>query len=55
VQTNPTKTNNKPGIIIHGNEEGMCVLIDAPISGNRNMIKKVVVIILKGKYRIIEI
>jgi hypothetical protein len=32
--------NNKPGIIIRDNEKRTCMLIDAAISGDRNVIKK---------------
>jgi hypothetical protein len=32
--------NNKTDIISRGNEKGTCLLIDAAISGDRNMIKK---------------
>ena len=32
--------NNKPDIIIRDNEKGTCMLIDAAISGDRNVIKK---------------
>jgi len=55
VQTDPTKPNNKPDIIIHGNEKGACVLINVAISGDINVIKKVVKMILKRRYVIIEI
>ena len=40
MQTNRTIPNNKLDIIIHDNEEGTCVLIDAAISGNRNVTKE---------------
>jgi hypothetical protein len=40
VQTKRTTPNNKTYIIIHDSEEGMCVLIDVAISGDRNVIKK---------------
>ena len=40
VQTDRTIPNNKPDIIIHGNENGTCMLIDVVISGDRNVIKK---------------
>ena len=40
VQTDRTIPNNKPDIIIRGNERGTCMLIDVPISGDRNVIKK---------------
>jgi hypothetical protein len=40
VQTDRTIPNNKPDIIIRDNEKGTCMLIDAAISGDRNVIKK---------------
>jgi len=40
VQSNRTIPNSKLDILIRDNEEGMCMLIDAAISGDRNMIKK---------------
>jgi hypothetical protein len=40
VTTERTIPDNKPDIIIRDNEEGTCILIDAEISGDRNMIKK---------------
>ena len=40
VQTDRTIPSNKPDIIIRDNEKGTCVLIDVPISGYRNVIKK---------------
>jgi hypothetical protein len=40
VQTDRTIPNSKPGIIIRDNEKGTCVLIDVPIPGDRNVIKK---------------
>jgi len=55
VQTDPTEPNNKPDIIIHANEKRTCVLINVVISGERNVIKKVVEMILKRKYFIIKI
>jgi hypothetical protein len=39
VQTDRTISNNKPHIIIHDNEKGICMLIDAAISRDRNVIK----------------
>jgi hypothetical protein len=39
VQTDRTIPNNKPVIIILDNEKGTCMLIDAAISGDRNVIK----------------
>jgi len=55
VQTDPTKPNNKPDIIIQSNEKRMYVLIIVAILGDRNVIKKVVVMILKLRYIIIKI
>jgi len=40
VKTDRTIPNNKPDIIIRGNEKGTCMLIDVAISGERNVIKK---------------
>jgi len=40
VQTDRTIPNNKPDIIIRDNEKGTCMLIEAAISGDRNVIKK---------------
>jgi len=40
VQTDRTYSSNKPDIIIRDNEKGTCMLIDAAISGDRNVIKK---------------
>ena len=40
VQTDITIPNNKPDIIIRDNEAETCMLIDAAISGDRNVIKK---------------
>ena len=39
VQTDRTIPNNKPDIIIRDNEKRTCMLIDAAISGDRNVIK----------------
>jgi len=39
VQTDRNIPNNKPDIIIRDNEKGTCMLIDAAISGDRNVIK----------------
>jgi hypothetical protein len=50
VRTDRTNPNNKPDIIIRGNEKGTCVLIDVEISGDRNVIKKEAEKILKYKY-----
>jgi hypothetical protein len=55
VQTNRTTPNNKPDIIIQDNEKGTCILIDVPISDDRNVIKKVAEKILKYKDFKIEI
>ena len=55
MQTDPTNYNNKLEIIINGNEKGTCVLINVAISGDINVIKKVVGMILKRIYFIIEI
>jgi len=49
VQTDRTIRNNKPDIIIRDNEKGTCMLIDAAISGDRNVIKKEPEKILKYK------
>jgi hypothetical protein len=49
VQTNRTIPNNKPDIIIRGNEKKTCMLIDVAISGDRNVIKKEAEKILKYK------
>jgi hypothetical protein len=55
VQTDRTIPNNKPDIIIRDNEKGTCMLIDAAISGDRNVIKKEAEKILKYKDLTIEI
>jgi hypothetical protein len=49
VQTDRTIPNNKPDIIIRDNEKRTCMLIDAAISGDRNVIKKEDEKILKYK------
>jgi hypothetical protein len=49
VQTNRTIPNSKPDIIIRDNEKGTCMLIDVPIPGDRNVIKKEAEQILKYK------
>jgi hypothetical protein len=49
VQTDRTVPNSKPGIIIRHNEKGTCMLIDVPIPGDRNVIKKEAEKILKYK------
>jgi len=43
VQTDPTNPTNKLDIIIHDNKKGTCALIDVAISGDRNVIKEVVI------------
>jgi len=55
MQTDPSKSKNKTDININDNERGTCLLIDVAISGGRNVIKKVVEMILKCKDLIIEI
>jgi hypothetical protein len=40
VQTDRTIPNKRPDVIIRDNEKGTCMLIDAAISGDRNVIKK---------------
>jgi hypothetical protein len=54
VQTDRTLPSNKPDIIIHDNEKGMCMLIDIAISGDRNVIKKEANKILKYKDLTVE-
>jgi len=49
VQTDRTILNNKTDIIIRDNEKGTCMLIEAAISGDRNVIKKEAEKILKYK------
>ena len=49
VQTDRTIPSNKPDIIIRDNEKGTCMLIDAAISGDRNVIIKEAEKILKYK------
>jgi hypothetical protein len=55
VPTNRTIPNNKPDIIIRGNQKGTCMLIDIAIPGDRNVIKKGAEKILKYKDLIMEI
>ena len=55
VQTDRTIPNNKPDIIIRDNEKGTSILIDAAISGDRNVIKKEAEKFLKYKELTIEI
>ena len=54
-QTDRTNPNNKPDIIIRDNEKGTSMLIDAAISGDRNVIEKKAEKILKYKDLTIEI
>jgi hypothetical protein len=54
-QTDKTNPNNKPDIIIRDNEKGTSMLIDAAISGDRNVIEKKAEKILKYKDLTIEI
>jgi hypothetical protein len=49
VQTHRTIPNNKPDIIIHDNEKGICMLIGVAIAGDRNVIEKEAEKILKYK------
>jgi hypothetical protein len=55
VQTDRTVPNSKPDIIIRDDEKGTCMLIDALIPGDRNVIKKEAEKILKYKDLITEI
>jgi hypothetical protein len=55
VQTDRTIPNNKPDIIIRDNEKETCMLIDAAILGDRNVIKKEAEKILKYKDLTLEI
>ena len=55
VQTDRTIPSNQPDIIIHDNEKRTCMLINVAISGDRNVIKKEAVEILKYKDLTIEI
>jgi hypothetical protein len=55
VQTDRTIPNNKPDIIIRDNEKRTRILIDAVISGDRNVIKKEAEKILKYKNLTTEI
>lgn len=40
MESTSANPNNTPDIIIDDNEIGTCMLIDAAISGHRNVIKK---------------
>ena len=53
--TDRTIPNNQPHIIVHDNKKGTCILIDAAVPGDRNVIKKEAEKILKYKDLIIEI
>ena len=56
VQTERTIPINKPDVIIRDSEKGTCMLIDAGISGERNMIiKEDDEKIIKYKYLTIEV
>jgi hypothetical protein len=55
VQTDRTIPNNKPNIIIRGNEKRTCMLIDVAISEDRNVIKKEAEKFLKYKDLTIEL
>ena len=55
VQTDRTIPKDKPDIIMSDNENGICMLIDAAIPGDRNVNKKEDEKILKYKDLIIEI
>ena len=55
VRNDRTIVSNKPDIIIGDNKKGTCMLIDAAITGDRNVIKKEDQGILKYKDLIIEI
>jgi hypothetical protein len=55
VQTDRTIPNNKPDVIIQDNENETCMLIDAAIAGDRNVIKNEAEKILKYKDLTIEI
>jgi hypothetical protein len=55
VQTDRTISNNKPDIVVHGNEKVTCMLIDVAIFGDRSVIKKGAENILKYKDFTIEI
>jgi hypothetical protein len=55
VQTDRSIPNNKPDIIIGNNGKRTCMLIDVPILGDRNVIKKEAEKILKYEDLTIEI
>jgi hypothetical protein len=49
VQTDRTIPNNKQDITIRDNEHEICLLKDIAISGERNVMKKVIETVLKCK------
>ena len=55
VKTDRIIPNNKLNITIRNNEKGTGVLIDDEISGDRNVIKKEVMMFLKYRHLTIEI
>jgi hypothetical protein len=55
VQSDRTIANSNPDIKIRDNEKGACMLIDVPIPGDINVIKKEAEKILKHKDLITEI
>ena len=55
IQTDRTIPNNKPDIIIRGNEKGTCMLLDVSISGDINVVKHEAEKILKYKDLTLEI
>jgi hypothetical protein len=55
VQNDLTITNNQPGILLHDNEKGKCVLRDFAFSGDRNVIKIIPKNFLKSKELIVDI
>ena len=55
MRNDRTIPNNKPDIIIRDNKKGICMLIDVPINGDSNVIKKESEEILKHKDLVTEI
>jgi len=55
VQSDRIIPKTKPHIIIRANEKGTCTLVDAAVSGERNVITKEAEKILKYKDLTIEI
>jgi hypothetical protein len=55
MQTDTNNINNKQNTIIHGNEKWTCMLRDFAISGDGNVIKKVVEMTVKRRDLQIEI